>query len=144
MLILENVLNVISLHLSFFSVIAGMQFEGSPHSGMDDSINISRIAIKMLSDGCSLNINEHIQIKYNSHDSGVVVRYEPYKDESFYDSEEEEEQRRKKADKRRRRVENEQKELLANQLDKMTLNEIEQAEEDGVEDLLTYYKLQNS
>lgn len=128
----------------FFCTISGMQFEGSPHSGMDDSINISRIAVKMLSDGCSLNINERIQIKYNSHDSGVVVRYEPYKDESFYDSEEEEEQRRKKAEKRRRRAEKEQKELLANQMDKMTLNEIEQAEEDGVEDLLTYYKLQNS
>lgn len=122
----------------------GMKFEGSPHCGMDDSVNIARIALKMLNDGCALNINERIQIKYNTHDSGVVVRYEPYKEESFYDSEEEEEEMRKKMEKRRQRTEKEQNDTLFNSMEKLTVKDLELTEEDGVDDLLTYYKLQQS
>lgn len=36
----------------------GMQYDGRPHSGLDDSRNIARIAIHMLKDGCELRVNE--------------------------------------------------------------------------------------
>ncbi|XP_036155735.1 3'-5' exoribonuclease 1 isoform X3 [Myotis myotis] len=36
----------------------GMDYDGRPHSGLDDSKNIARIAIRMLQDGCELRINE--------------------------------------------------------------------------------------
>nr|XP_048312537.1 3'-5' exoribonuclease 1 isoform X2 [Myodes glareolus] len=38
----------------------GMDYDGRPHSGLDDSRNIARIAIRMLQDGCELRINEKI------------------------------------------------------------------------------------
>ena len=38
----------------------GMQFEGRPHSGMDDTRNIARIAMRMLTDDAILNVNERI------------------------------------------------------------------------------------
>ncbi|XP_053406434.1 uncharacterized protein LOC123546709 [Mercenaria mercenaria] len=122
----------------------GMKFEGSPHSGIDDSINIARIAIKMLSDGCSLNVNEHIQIKYHPHDSGGAVRYEPYKEESVYDSEEEEEQRKKKSEKRRESSEKDPNDTVVNEIENLTLNEAKNGEDEDFDDLLTYYKLQKS
>ena len=36
----------------------GMKFEGRLHSGIDDTRNIARIAIKMREDGCTIYINE--------------------------------------------------------------------------------------
>ncbi|XP_066502332.1 3'-5' exoribonuclease 1 [Hoplias malabaricus] len=38
----------------------GMEYEGRPHCGLDDSRNIARIAIRMLKDGCQLRVNEHL------------------------------------------------------------------------------------
>lgn len=38
----------------------GLQYEGRPHSGLDDSRNIARVAIRMLEDGCRLRINERL------------------------------------------------------------------------------------
>uniref|UniRef100_A0A8D2MIK7 Uncharacterized protein n=1 Tax=Zonotrichia albicollis TaxID=44394 RepID=A0A8D2MIK7_ZONAL len=38
----------------------GMSSDGSPHSGLDDSKNIARIAIRMLQGGCDLRVNERI------------------------------------------------------------------------------------
>ncbi|NXB81112.1 ERI1 exoribonuclease, partial [Donacobius atricapilla] len=38
----------------------GMNYDGRPHSGLDDSKNIARIAIRMLQDGCDLRVNERI------------------------------------------------------------------------------------
>ncbi|KAJ3612618.1 hypothetical protein NHX12_020886 [Muraenolepis orangiensis] len=38
----------------------GLQYEGRPHSGLDDSRNIARIALRMLRDGCQLRANEHM------------------------------------------------------------------------------------
>lgn len=38
----------------------GMDYDGRPHSGLDDSKNIARIAVRMLQDGCELRINEKI------------------------------------------------------------------------------------
>ncbi|XP_038615478.1 3'-5' exoribonuclease 1 [Tachyglossus aculeatus] len=36
----------------------GMSYAGRPHSGLDDSKNIARIAVRMLQDGCQLRVNE--------------------------------------------------------------------------------------
>ena len=36
----------------------GMTFKGRPHCGIDDTRNIARIAIQLLTDGCELFINE--------------------------------------------------------------------------------------
>lgn len=38
----------------------GMDYDGRPHSGLDDSKNIARIAVRMLQDGCELRINEKL------------------------------------------------------------------------------------
>lgn len=38
----------------------GLQYEGRPHSGLDDSRNIAHIAMRMLQDGCQLRINERM------------------------------------------------------------------------------------
>lgn len=38
----------------------GMEYEGTPHCGLDDSKNIARIAIRMLQDGCELRVNERM------------------------------------------------------------------------------------
>lgn len=38
----------------------GMEFEGNPHSGLDDSYNISRICIQLLEDGAFIDQNERI------------------------------------------------------------------------------------
>lgn len=43
----------------------GLRFEGRPHCGMDDSRNIARIAIHLLSDGCNLRLNERIRLHSN-------------------------------------------------------------------------------
>lgn len=39
---------------------SGLEFEGKPHSGLDDTYNIARIVLRMLKDGAPLKINEHI------------------------------------------------------------------------------------
>lgn len=38
----------------------GMKFEGNPHSGLDDSYNISRICLRLLEDGAFVDQNERI------------------------------------------------------------------------------------
>ncbi|KAM4710271.1 3'-5' exoribonuclease 1 [Discoglossus pictus] len=38
----------------------GMNYNGRLHSGLDDSMNIARIAVRMLQDGCELRVNERI------------------------------------------------------------------------------------
>ncbi|XP_072309822.1 3'-5' exoribonuclease 1 isoform X2 [Eucyclogobius newberryi] len=38
----------------------GLKYEGRPHSGLDDSRNIARIALRMLKDGCQLRVNERM------------------------------------------------------------------------------------
>lgn len=128
----------------------GMKFEGSPHSGLDDSINIARIAIKMLSDGCGLNVNEHIQIKYHPHNSGVAVRYEPYKEQFAQASDDEEEDSSEKKSeendgqksdpKSEQLEEKEENGSIIHRIDKMKLSETHEVE--GIDDLMEYYKLQ--
>lgn len=41
----------------------GMQFEGSPHSGLDDSKNIARIAVALARHGCALDLNDGIKYR---------------------------------------------------------------------------------
>ncbi|MPC19030.1 3'-5' exoribonuclease 1 [Portunus trituberculatus] len=41
----------------------GMKFQGQPHSGLDDSKNIARVAIRLLKDGANLRVNERINIR---------------------------------------------------------------------------------
>ncbi|KAI8489499.1 3'-5' exoribonuclease 1 [Branchiostoma belcheri] len=36
----------------------GLKFEGKPHSGRDDAVNIARIAGRLIQDGCELRVNE--------------------------------------------------------------------------------------
>jgi 3'-5' exoribonuclease 1 len=67
----EWVNNVRSMHNKFYKTkqrmgvermlaYSNMSFIGNPHSGLDDSKNIARILIKMIQDGCVVNINESI------------------------------------------------------------------------------------
>lgn len=39
---------------------SGFSFVGSPHSGLDDSINIARLVIRLIEDGCKFIVNERI------------------------------------------------------------------------------------
>ncbi|CAF3273623.1 unnamed protein product [Rotaria socialis] len=39
----------------------GLTFDGRPHSGIDDSINIARITLELLKDGCVLSFNDGIR-----------------------------------------------------------------------------------
>ncbi|NXV59353.1 ERI1 exoribonuclease, partial [Molothrus ater] len=50
--------NLIKLTITLENL--GMSYDGRPHSGLDDSKNIARIAIRMLQDGCALRVNERI------------------------------------------------------------------------------------
>ncbi|CAG2243047.1 ERI1 [Mytilus edulis] len=43
----------------------GMTFEGHLHSGLDDSRNIARIAIRLAEDGCELKVNEYLHYDRN-------------------------------------------------------------------------------
>ena len=36
----------------------GLEFEGRPHSGIDDSRNIARVAMRLLEDGFALDLND--------------------------------------------------------------------------------------
>jgi 3'-5' exoribonuclease 1 len=38
----------------------GLEFEGRPHSGIDDSKNIARVLIKMIEDGCEPDYNQKL------------------------------------------------------------------------------------
>ena len=66
----------------------GMNFEGTPHRGIDDAKNIARIALKLLADGCELSVNEYIQIKHVSHSPKKHVRYEAIHDSDLEEDEE--------------------------------------------------------
>ncbi|CAF3406911.1 unnamed protein product [Rotaria sp. Silwood1] len=39
----------------------GLSFDGRPHSGIDDAINIARITLELLKDGCILSLNDEIR-----------------------------------------------------------------------------------
>ena len=37
-----------------------MGFDGRPHRGIDDAINIANIAIQLMQDGCELEVNDRL------------------------------------------------------------------------------------
>lgn len=43
----------------------GMEFQGRPHSGLDDARNIAAVTVRLLQDGCVMRVNEHL------HEGGV-------------------------------------------------------------------------
>ncbi|CAF1643017.1 unnamed protein product [Didymodactylos carnosus] len=45
----------------------GLDFDGRPHSGIDDSINIARITLELLKDGCVLSFNDGIRGSGSKH-----------------------------------------------------------------------------
>ena len=45
---------------------SGLEFEGSPHSGVDDARNIARILVRLLSDRAFVRVNEKIVISNTS------------------------------------------------------------------------------
>jgi hypothetical protein len=56
-------------YLTYFMWISGLQnmlnslgleFEGHPHSGLDDAKNIARVLVKMIKDGAQIRVNEGI------------------------------------------------------------------------------------
>ena len=44
----------------------GLEFEGTPHSGVDDARNIARILVRLLSDRAFVRVNEKILINNTS------------------------------------------------------------------------------
>ena len=42
-------------------MFSGMEFEGQPHSGLDDAKNIARIVVRLLKDRAVIRVNEKIQ-----------------------------------------------------------------------------------
>lgn len=52
--------NTVSCNIGAMLEYLGMEFEGNPHSGLDDSQNISRICLRLLRDGAFLDQNERI------------------------------------------------------------------------------------
>lgn len=48
------------LNLNNMLVNLGLEFEGRPHCGLDDSNNIARILCHLLEDGCVLKVNEKL------------------------------------------------------------------------------------
>lgn len=127
----------------------GMTFEGSPHSGIDDAQNIARIAMKLLSDGCGLNVNEHIVIKCYR-DCQLEAKYEPYHDNNCVDNDDEEEEvdngmNQERSHREQHTIENDND--IVNKMHDICLDghqENIQQDGDDLDDLLTYYKLQKS
>ena len=112
-----------------------MVFEGSPHSGIDDATNIARIAVKLLSDGCSLSLNEQILVNSNPLGSRTEVRYQPYYDPDS--------RKAKRKDKRTLRTDKEKQEGLIAQLEDLNIESATESEEEALEDLINYYQIQS-
>lgn len=60
----------------------GLHFEGHLHSGLDDSRNIARIALRLLSDGCMFKVNEFLRYNANNHQLNPEVQVVPQTGES--------------------------------------------------------------
>ncbi|CAG5132858.1 unnamed protein product [Candidula unifasciata] len=48
-----------SMNLQQMLIADGMQFQGRPHRGLDDTINIAAVALKLMHDGCVFTFNEY-------------------------------------------------------------------------------------
>ncbi|XP_025416670.1 3'-5' exoribonuclease 1 [Sipha flava] len=56
----KQVKHSVLCNLNAMLTFLGMEFEGNPHSGLDDSFNISRICLRLLEDGAFVDQNERI------------------------------------------------------------------------------------
>ena len=122
-------------YLKHCFLCTGMVFEGSPHSGIDDATNIARIAVKLLSDGCSLSLNEQILVNSNPLGSRTEVRYQPYYDPDS--------RKAKRKDKRTLRTDKEKQEGLIAQLEDLNIESATESEEEALDDLINYYQIQS-
>ena len=43
--------------------LVGLEFEGQPHSGLDDAKNIARVLLRLIADRAFVRVNEKIIIK---------------------------------------------------------------------------------
>ncbi|CAF1274190.1 unnamed protein product [Adineta steineri] len=51
----------------------GLDFDGRPHSGIDDAINIARITVELLKEGCVLSFNDGIHKSSSEHAANAEV-----------------------------------------------------------------------
>lgn len=124
-----------------------MNFEGSPHSGIDDATNIARIAIKLLNDGCCLSLNEQISVKHNPKDGKSEVRYEVYhepKPKYSADSDQDSSDNKKPKGKSHQRKENDQQGEMVEKFENLTVDTESESSDEALDDLLCYYKIQKS
>ena len=47
--------------------LVGLEFEGQPHSGLDDAKNIARVLLRLIADRAFVRVNEKIIIKVASY-----------------------------------------------------------------------------
>ncbi len=50
--------------------MVGLEFEGQPHSGVDDAKNIARVLLRMIADRAFVRVNEKIVIRAASDPEG--------------------------------------------------------------------------
>ncbi|PAA76094.1 hypothetical protein BOX15_Mlig011273g1 [Macrostomum lignano] len=48
------------LNLSGMLAALGLEFEGRPHCGLDDAVNVAKIALQLAADGCRLLVNQRL------------------------------------------------------------------------------------
>ena len=126
--------------------LTGMSFEGSPHSGLDDSLNIARIAISLLNDGCALNINERLHLQHNICEPNPEVRYIPVKQASDENSNSDNEdcndnpnQESFSVDSKIKRS-SRSKRGLVDSLEDLTTSEKNPLDEDGLGEFVSFYQ----
>ena len=49
--------------LNAMLTLVGLEFEGQPHSGLDDAKNIARVLLRLIADRAFVRVNEKIIIK---------------------------------------------------------------------------------
>lgn len=66
----------------------GLEFEGSLHSGIDDTRNIARIALSLLEDGCDIVTNERLLESTENEERSFASNYRRKKSEEWKKSNE--------------------------------------------------------
>jgi len=54
-----------------------MEFEGNPHSGLDDATNIARVVSRMVLDGAVLKVNEKLELQPSTEPRKVTPHHKP-------------------------------------------------------------------
>jgi 3'-5' exoribonuclease 1 len=109
-----------------------LSFVGRPHSGLDDSKNIARIAQVMLKDGNPLYCNERILLNRKPSGCGIFLPIQNIKEEALHRKSGKAVSLKKTSD-----IEIGMASLTVNQSSS-------ESEESDHEDLLAYYALQKS